>query len=214
MPDSISSSITQSLNALKHNVLVIGSNGVIRFANVHWEEFNQLYGISDPSDWLELSVLELFRERLADAEGMMKLEHLLLDIFQETRLASSIELDILTMSRGSRIFRLELFLLITEQITTSQTAILTLRDIGPSAPVVEPVSPTPVTRTPGTLYLHKKNQCLVPICAACKSVRNIQQEWISIERFLQAQLSLQFTHDICPDCIRELYPKYAAALKW
>ena len=214
MPDSFSSSLIHALNALKHNVLVISSNGVIRFANIHWEAFNQLYGISNPVDWLELSVLELFQEKLADAEGIMKLEHLLLDIFQETRLASSIELDILTMNKGSRSFGLELILLITEQNATSQTAILTLRDLGPSASTVEPASPTPVTRTPGTLHLHNKNQCLVPICAACKSVRSIQEEWISIERFLQAQLSLQFTHDICPDCIRELYPKYAAALKW
>lgn len=50
---------------------------------------------------------------------------------------------------------------------------------------------------------------LVPICASCKSIRNRNEEWITIEQYLKQQLSIQFTHDICLDCIRLLYPQYA-----
>ncbi|WP_052769940.1 hypothetical protein [Paenibacillus sp. IHB B 3415] len=214
MPDSISSSIIQSLNAMKHNSLVIGSTGDIRFASDHWEDFNRLYGFSSAGDWLELNVLELFRQKLADPDGMVKLEQLLCDIFKGIRLVASAQLTLLTGNNGSRIFHLDIFPLLTEQQAPAhQTAVLTLRDIGPSPNAEESAGPALVTQCSSVVHLHPSPQ-LVPICAACKSVRSSQEEWITIERFLKLQLSLQFTHDICPDCIRELYPKYAAALKW
>ena len=213
MPDSISSSISRYLNSLKHNLLVIDSSGIIRFASLHWEDFNQLYGFSAATDWRGLNALMLFGEQLANPGEALKLEQLLREVFQWDRLASSTELALLTENRGTRVFRLELVLLITEQTPACQTAMLTLRDISPSSSPGESVIPHSPFRRLSASHQHISPQ-LVPICASCKSIRNSREEWITVERFLQLQLSLQFTHDICPACIRELYPKYAAALKW
>lgn len=46
----------------------------------------------------------------------------------------------------------------------------------------------------------------IPICAKCKSIRDDQGYWNRIEKYLQTHTEAQFSHSICPDCARELYP--------
>jgi len=53
------------------------------------------------------------------------------------------------------------------------------------------------------LMLLKK---FIPICSACKKIRNDDDYWESIERFLKEQYGAQMSHGICPDCIKKLYP--------
>jgi len=48
---------------------------------------------------------------------------------------------------------------------------------------------------------------LLPICAACKKVRDDDSYWRQIEEYLHERLDVDFTHGICPDCRRQLYPK-------
>ncbi|MGO4529763.1 hypothetical protein AB4Z30_11850 [Paenibacillus sp. 2TAF8] len=53
---------------------------------------------------------------------------------------------------------------------------------------------------------------LLPICAVCKHIKDDSDKWNSVERYLEKHTSVEFTHDICPDCIRQLYPKYSNIL--
>lgn len=53
---------------------------------------------------------------------------------------------------------------------------------------------------------------LLPMCAVCKRIRDSQDKWNSPESYLQQHLHVEFTHDICPDCIRRLYPQYSMIL--
>ncbi len=46
---------------------------------------------------------------------------------------------------------------------------------------------------------------LIPICAQCKKVRNDKEYWDSIEVYLGKELDINFSHSICPDCMKELY---------
>ncbi|MGH7255362.1 MAG: response regulator, partial [Nitrospirales bacterium] len=46
----------------------------------------------------------------------------------------------------------------------------------------------------------------IPICAACKKIRNDQGYWEQVERYLRDRSEAEFTHDICPDCVEKLYP--------
>jgi PAS domain-containing protein len=51
---------------------------------------------------------------------------------------------------------------------------------------------------------------LLPICSNCKKVRTGQDRWQSIEGYIKTHIvDLEFTHGMCPDCLKELYPKYA-----
>lgn len=47
---------------------------------------------------------------------------------------------------------------------------------------------------------------LLPICARCKSIRDDEGLWSSVEEYLRDRTDVAFTHGICPDCMRELYP--------
>ncbi|MGP0583993.1 PAS domain-containing protein [Paenibacillus timonensis] len=53
---------------------------------------------------------------------------------------------------------------------------------------------------------------LLPICAVCKKIKDESEMWSTIEAYLIKHTHAEFTHDICPDCIRALYPKYSSIL--
>jgi uncharacterized PurR-regulated membrane protein YhhQ (DUF165 family) len=47
---------------------------------------------------------------------------------------------------------------------------------------------------------------LIPICAGCKSVRDDGGYWQKIETYVKEHSDAQFSHGLCPDCARRLYP--------
>lgn len=49
---------------------------------------------------------------------------------------------------------------------------------------------------------------LLPICAHCKKIRDDQGYWQSVEVYVRDRSDAQFSHGICPDCMRELYPDF------
>lgn len=51
----------------------------------------------------------------------------------------------------------------------------------------------------------------VPICAVCKHVHT-EKVWEPVESYLENRMPIEFTHDICPSCIRRLYPSYSSIL--
>ncbi|MBC7259594.1 MAG: PAS domain-containing protein [Chloroflexi bacterium] len=50
-------------------------------------------------------------------------------------------------------------------------------------------------------------QGLLPICASCKRIRDDQGYWHSVESYISEHSDASFTHGLCPDCARELYPE-------
>ena len=50
---------------------------------------------------------------------------------------------------------------------------------------------------------------LLPICAACKNIRDDQGYWSQIEVYIRDHSEAQFTHGLCPACVEKLYPEYA-----
>jgi hypothetical protein len=49
---------------------------------------------------------------------------------------------------------------------------------------------------------------LLPICSACKNVRDDQGYWKQIEVFISKHSEAEFTHSICPECAKKMYPEY------
>src|SRR6056297_703144 len=49
---------------------------------------------------------------------------------------------------------------------------------------------------------------LLPICAKCKKVRDDEGYWQSVEKYISQKTEAKFTHSICPDCLKDLYPDY------
>jgi K+-sensing histidine kinase KdpD len=50
---------------------------------------------------------------------------------------------------------------------------------------------------------------LLPICAGCKCIRNDKGYWQEIEGYLTEHSDAHFSHGICPECAKKLYPEYA-----
>jgi hypothetical protein len=49
----------------------------------------------------------------------------------------------------------------------------------------------------------------VPICSSCKKIRDDRGFWIQIEQYLAYHTGVQFSHGICPDCLKQFYPEHA-----
>lgn len=47
---------------------------------------------------------------------------------------------------------------------------------------------------------------IVPICASCKKIRDDKGYWNQVEVYVHAHTEAEFTHSICPECTRRLYP--------
>ena len=47
---------------------------------------------------------------------------------------------------------------------------------------------------------------LIPICASCKKVRDDTGYWNQLEAYLAMHSGMEFSHSLCPECTRRLYP--------
>ena len=50
---------------------------------------------------------------------------------------------------------------------------------------------------------------IVPICANCKKIRDDQGYWCQVEVYVRDHTEAQFSHGICPECIKKFYPESA-----
>jgi len=57
-----------------------------------------------------------------------------------------------------------------------------------------------------TLAHVKTLRGLIPICASCKRIRDDQGYWHQVEVYVQEHSEAQFSHGLCLDCARKLYP--------
>jgi len=49
---------------------------------------------------------------------------------------------------------------------------------------------------------------LLPICASCKMIRDDQGAWTPLESYISGHSEADFTHGICPNCIKTQFPDF------
>jgi PAS domain S-box-containing protein len=47
---------------------------------------------------------------------------------------------------------------------------------------------------------------MLPICTSCKKIRDDKGYWEQVEVYIRDHSETEFTHGICPDCFKKLYP--------
>lgn len=52
----------------------------------------------------------------------------------------------------------------------------------------------------------KEKGDFLPICSNCKDIRDPDGYWHSIEEYIQNLSDSDFSHSLCPDCTKKLYP--------
>jgi hypothetical protein len=54
----------------------------------------------------------------------------------------------------------------------------------------------------------KKLSGMLPICSSCKKIRDDEGYWQQIEEYIRNHSEADFTHGICNDCVKDLYPEF------
>ncbi len=49
---------------------------------------------------------------------------------------------------------------------------------------------------------------MLPICSSCKKIRDDKGYWNQIEFYIGEHSDAEFSHGICPDCMKKLYPEF------
>jgi PAS domain S-box-containing protein len=55
----------------------------------------------------------------------------------------------------------------------------------------------------------KRLSGFLPICASCKKIRDDKGYWQQVEEYIRDRSEAQFSHSICPDCLKKMYPEIA-----
>ena len=53
----------------------------------------------------------------------------------------------------------------------------------------------------------KKLSGFLPICASCKKIRDDKGYWQQIEQYITEHSEALFSHGLCPECAKKLYPE-------
>lgn len=48
---------------------------------------------------------------------------------------------------------------------------------------------------------------ILPVCASCKQIRDESGHWHQIETYIHERSAVEFSHGICPECCKKLYPE-------
>jgi GAF domain-containing protein len=50
---------------------------------------------------------------------------------------------------------------------------------------------------------------LIPICASCKKIRTDEGFWQQVDVYIRDHTEVEFSHGLCPDCLKKLYPGFS-----
>lgn len=53
----------------------------------------------------------------------------------------------------------------------------------------------------------KRLEGILPICCSCKKIRDDNGYWNHVEKYISDHSEAKFTHGMCPECSKELYPE-------
>lgn len=53
----------------------------------------------------------------------------------------------------------------------------------------------------------KKLRGILPICASCKKVRDDKGYWFQVEEYIRDHSEAEFSHSLCPECARKVWPE-------
>lgn len=58
-----------------------------------------------------------------------------------------------------------------------------------------------------TLAEVKMLKGIIPICASCKKIRDDKGYWNQVESYIRDHSEAEFSHGLCPECVKKLYPE-------
>jgi PAS domain S-box-containing protein len=65
-----------------------------------------------------------------------------------------------------------------------------------------------ITELEDALAKVRKLSGMLPICSSCKKIRDDKGYWNQIESYLSHHSEAEFSHGICPECAKKIYPNF------
>ena len=122
------------------------------------------------------------------------------------RMRNSLNREEMELHLGDKWFNVTVDPLIDET-DTLQGAVHIIRDITEQKRI-ESEREKLITELRDTLLQVNTLSGLLPICASCKKIRDDEGYWNQIEGYISEHSEAQFSHSICPECAKKLYPDY------
>ncbi len=195
--------LQEAAQCLPKGMAFVDPEGTIVFVNRTWAKLASLHGLSPTWDRPGINLEQHFEDRVRDNKPLAReMWSKLKSILEGNSLYYSAEVSY--PSQDARWYLMEAVPLDLEGMLQLRGMLLLYSDIT-SYKEMEAQLKEAVFQV-RTLY------GLLPICAVCKKIKDEQEKWNSIEEYLMKHTHAEFTHDICPECIRLLYPQYSSFL--
>ena len=65
-----------------------------------------------------------------------------------------------------------------------------------------------IAKLQNALATIKRLHGILPICASCKKIREDNGAWTQLESYISEHTEAEFSHGLCEECSRRLYPQY------
>lgn len=190
-------------DSLPKGLALVNPDGFVMFTNRTWIRLAYLHGLSPLWDRPGLNLISHFTNEACTNDPVKQ------DMLQGITSILSGSLDYYSIElclelQGNVWYLMEASPLMIKETGSNHGLLLLFSDIT-AYKVCE-------SRMRGTASHHCRLHGLLPICAVCKKIKDEAENWNSIEEYLRKHAQAEFTHDICPDCIRLLYPQYSSIL--
>jgi PAS domain S-box-containing protein len=148
-----------------------------------WEELVAAgrAGLMDNSD-PQMAVLLAERQRTGRAHGELRARH-----------------------RDGTLFPVEMSSVVFEDAEGHSRTCLIIRDIS-DRQLAESERERLIRELQDALAKVKNLSGLLPICASCKKIGDEVGKWHALEIYIRNHTEADFSHGICPDCQKNLYP--------
>jgi len=107
--------------------------------------------------------------------------------------------------RNGTLFPVEISSMVFDDAVGQSRTCLIIRDIS-ERKSAEQVQERLIRELQEALAKVKSLSGLLPICASCKKIRDDVGKWQSLEVYIRNHTEADFSHGICPDCRKKLYP--------
>jgi len=155
------------------------------------------------------SILSRTREEIiaASRQGLIVSDATLAQALDERRRTGKTHCELLARRPDGTTFPIEVSSVIFRDVHQHEFTCLIFRDISKKKQA-ELDREQMITQLHEALAKVKVLSGLLSICANCKRIRDEHGHWEALEIYIRERSSVDFSHGLCPECIKKLYPEY------
>jgi len=185
--------VVDAINSTISGLIITDLNGAIRFAN---PSFCSMFDYSH-DDIIEMNAADVFSTKeirtFADVVAIVDIskddsQEFVVESKEGRSFIVEVSASNVTSSSGELAGRMASFIDITKR-----------RE-------VEADREKLISKLQEALKKIKTLRGIIPICAACKKIRDDKGYWNQIESYIKEHSDADFSHGICPECAEKLYP--------